>query len=176
MPTSGVDAPPEAVAALYAEFDADHSGSVSYAELSQQLRDEYCGTPELPEQQGAPRVRFELRKGAQRGLSPARTPESMTPQLGHFCKLDVDWGFDKGGGFEYLELTGDTLQEKLRAALKKGWCGAGSRTSSSRGIAGATAQCRVMSLQRRCGCWASTRQRKRSTASFARSTRKAREW
>ena len=122
MPTSGVDAPPEAVAALYAEFDADHSGSVSYAELTQQLRDEYCATPELPEQQGAPRVRFELRKGAERGLSPARTPESMPPQLGHFCKLDVDWGFDEGGGFEYLELTGDTLQEKLRAALKKGWC------------------------------------------------------
>ena len=123
MPTAGLDAPPEAVAALYAEFDADHSGSVSYAELTQQLRDAYCATPELSEQnEGVPRVRFALRKGAERGLSPARTPEAMPPQMGHFCKLDVDWGFDEESGFEYLELSGDSLQEKLRTALKKGWC------------------------------------------------------
>ena len=123
MPTAGLDAPPEAVAALYAEFDADHSGSVSYAELTQQLRDACCATPELSEQnEGVPRVRFALRKGASRGLSPARTPEAMPPQMGHFCKLDIDWGFDEESGFEYLELSGDSLQEKLRTALKKGWC------------------------------------------------------
>ena len=115
VPTSGLDAPPEAVAALYAEFDADHSGSVSYAELCQHLREAYCATPE-------PRVRFELRKVPEGGLTPARTPESMTPQLGHFCKLDVDWGLGEGGGFEYLELTSETVQEKLRAALKQRWC------------------------------------------------------
>ena len=98
----GLDAPAEAISELFAEFDEDGSGSVSYAELTKQLR----ATSEL-----APALRDGAVKIDMRGSSKFAIRKAASRPKG--MKLDVEIDLD--------DVSGGTVQHKLREALAKNW-------------------------------------------------------